>query len=392
MPLRVLADENIPLATEAFGTLGSVRTLPGRSITPADVRNVDVLLVRSVTSVDDDLLADSSVRFVGSATIGTDHVDRDVLQRRGIAFAHAPASNADSVADYVVSSILHLGILKRIPLANISVGIIGVGNIGGRIARRAPSLGLDVLLHDPPRQEAAEAAGASHDFVSFDTILSDADVITLHVPLTTDGPHPTYHLVNDDVLRQMTSGAWLLNTSRGAVVDNEALRSVLHEAPLGATVLDVWEDEPTPDVDLLRRVDVATPHVAGYAYDGKVRGTQMLYDTLCDVLDRKPSWSPDVALAPDTPNALRVSPPDPRLPRTEYLHALAQQMYDVTDDDARLRPIVDTPPDERGAFFSRLRKTYPKRREMQQHVVPASAVPDAYRNAVATGLGVALTD
>lgn len=407
MPLRILADENIPLASDAFGTLGTVDTAPGRALGADDVRDVDVLLVRSVTRVDASLLDDSRVRFVGSATIGTDHVDRDYLRRTGIAFAHAPASNADSVADYVVSALLYLATGKRSSLNGLCLGIVGVGNIGARIARRAPFLGVDVLLNDPPRQVQEQDRPDAPDFVPLSVVLDRADVVTLHVPLTTSGPHPTRHLIDADALARMKPGAWLINTARGPVVDNAALRDALAADPrgagqpgadrggptsLGGTVLDVWEDEPTPDVDLLRRVDVATPHVAGYAFDGKVRGTRMLYDALCDHLDAPRTWSPDAALAPASPGALRCTPPDPRLPRDAYLHALASQVYDVADDDARLRPIADCAPDDRGAFFSRLRKTYPTRREMQTHAVPASAVPEAHREAVAGGLGIALDD
>jgi erythronate-4-phosphate dehydrogenase len=326
------------------------------------------------------------VQFVGSATIGTDHVDRDYLADRGIAFAHAPASNADSVADYVVAALLVLARRERTPLREQTVGIVGCGNIGGRLARRLPALGLRVLRNDPPLADAAEADGRAHDFVPLETVCREADVLTLHVPLTTEGPYPTRHLVDADLLGRLGEGAWLLNASRGAVVDGDALRSGIERGRVGAAGLDVWEGEPTPDPDLIRAVDVATPHIAGYAYDGKVRGTAMLYEALCAHLGVEPTWDPATVLRPDDPDALRCRPPDPRLSRTDWVHHLAIQAYDLAADDARLRELLDKPPDEHGAHFRRLRATYPIRREFQRHVVPRSGVPETHRDAVTKGL------
>lgn len=384
--LHILADENIPCIDDAFGRLGSVERCAGRAMGPAAVQSADVLLVRSVTEVGPALLEGSAVQFVGSATIGTDHVDQDYLADRGIAFAHAPASNADSVADYVIAALLVLARRTREPLRNQTVGIVGCGNIGGRLARRFPALGLSVLRNDPPLAEAAEERGRAHDFVSFETVCREADVITLHVPLTTDGPHPTHHLMDAEAFGRLQPGTWLLNTSRGPVVDGDALLAAIQNGTVGAAGLDVWEDEPTPDPDLIRTVDIATPHIAGYAYDGKVRGTTMLYNALCDYLDVEPTWTPETVLRPDHPDDLRCRPPDPRLPRTDWLYHLARQAYDLGADDARMREILRKPPTERGDAFSHLRAAYPVRREFQQYTVPQAGIPDAYRSAVTDGL------
>jgi len=386
---HVLVDENIPLAAEAFGTLGTVRTMPGRGIGPADMQGVDVLLVRSVTPVGAALLAGSDVRFVGSATIGTDHIDRAYLRECGIAFAHAPASNAGSVADYVTAALLQLAVRHHTPLRGRTIGIVGRGNIGGRLARRLPALGLEVLVNDPPLADQAEASGEPHDFTPLGAVLERADVITLHVPLTETGGHATRHLFDESTLRRMQPGAWLLNTSRGPVVDNAALRRVLDDGHLGAVALDVWENEPTPDPDLLRRVDLATPHIAGYAYDGKVRGTMMLYEALCDHLGVPAEWSPEQALQPADGHPLVATLPDPALPETEALDRVVRSMYDVAADDARLRATLDASPDERGAAFSRLRKAYPRRREFSRFVIPAGAVSAALAVPVRDGLHVA---
>lgn len=350
---------------------------------PDVVADADVLLVRSVTDIGAPLLQDSSVRFVGSATIGTDHVDQSYLAEQGIAFAHAPASNADSVADYVVAALLLLARRRGEPLAEKTVGIVGCGNIGGRLADRLPAFGCTVLRNDPPR---AEAEGRDHDFMGLDAVLQQADVITCHVPLVTEGPHPTPHLIDGEALAHLSSDAWLLNTSRGSVVDNEALLNALRSGEVGAAVLDVWENEPTPDPALVEAVDVATPHIAGYAYDGKVRGTTMLYDALCEHLGVEPEWSSETVLQPASPDALRCQAPDPHLPRTDWLDQLARQAYDLLADDGRMRGLLDCPPDEQGDRFRELRATYPRRREMQKQTVPAAGVPSDYRSVVGEGL------
>jgi erythronate-4-phosphate dehydrogenase len=388
--LHICADENIPHVHDAFGALGTVQTRPGRAMKQRDLQETDVLLVRSVTSVGPALLEGTPVQFVGSATIGTDHVDRAYLDANDIAFAHAPASNADSVADYVVAALLRLATRRGVALEGRTVGTVGCGNIGGRLARRLPALGVDVLVNDPPRAEAMETRGEAHDFVSLDTVLDASDILTLHVPLTTDGPHPTHHLVGRPEIEHLSDDAWLVNTSRGAVVNNDVLGEAMHHDRLGGAILDVWEHEPTPDVDLLRMVDIATPHIAGYAYDGKVRGTTMLYEALCQHLGESATWDPQSVLAPSDADTLRCTPPDPRLPQTDWAQHLAAQVYPIVEDDARLRAIADEPPDERGAFFSNLRKTYPIRREMRTHTVPRSAVPDALRSLVHDGLTLTL--
>lgn len=387
LPLRILADENIPLVRAAFADLGSVRLLPGRAITPADVHEAEVLLVRSVTQVDTALVEHSPLRFVGSATIGTDHIDTAALAAHGIAFAHAPGSNAASVVEYVLAALLRLSIQHGEALRGKTVGIVGCGNIGGRLATQLPALGVHVLKHDPP----LAARFPEDDFVSLGTLLDEADMITLHVPLTHDDPHPTHHLFDEAVLQRMKPGAWLINTARGPVVSNDALTRVLADGHLGAAVLDVWEDEPTPRLDLLRLVDIATPHIAGYSYDGKVQGTVMLYEALTAHLGLPHTWTAEAAFAPAPTDRLTLTPPTPTLSETAYLDALVQSCYDLTADDARMRRLLRLSTDEQAAFFSHLRKHYPRRRAFARHTLAADAVPEAYRPAVADGLQIRLT-
>lgn len=388
--MLIVADENIPFVETAFGSLGAVRTLPGRLLTPATVQEADVLLVRSVTPVNAALLAGGRVRFVGSATIGTDHVDQAWLQGQGIAFACAPGSNADSVVEYVLAALLQLAAWKDEPLRGKKVGIVGCGNIGGRLARRLPALGLQVLCNDPPLAEAAEAAGRPHTFLPLEEVLATADVVTVHTPLTREGPHATHHLFDAARLAEMKTGAWLINAARGAIVSNAALRAGLEAGRPGAAVLDVWEGEPTPDPALVRDVDLATPHIAGYSYDGKVQGTIQLYEAVVGHFGLAPAWDPGTVLAAAAEDRLVLTPPEAALPETAWLYHLVRRMYDIGADDAQMRPVADLPREEQGAYFNALRKAYPRRRAFARHTLSATLVPPPYRDAVSGGLGVGL--
>ena len=387
--LRIVADQNIPLVYEAFGSLGTVEAVPGRAVGAADVRDADALLVRSVTAVDAALLEGSRVRFVGTATIGTDHVDRAYLRSRGIAFAYAPGSNAESVVEYVLAALLRLAARRGEPLRGKTVGVVGCGQIGGRLARRLPAFGVRVLRNDPPLA-AERTSGQGGAFVDLAALLEAADVVTLHPPLTRDGAHATHHLIGPEELARQPEGAWLLNASRGPVADNEALKAARAGGRPAALVLDVWEGEPAPDPLLLRRTDLATPHIAGYSYDGKVQGTAMLYDALTAHFDAPKRWDVRAALAPGPDDRLALEPPDAALPEAAWLDGLAQQMYAIEDDDVRLRELLALPPEAHAAHFTGLRKSYPRRRAFSRHTLAAEAAPEAYRRAVAEGLRVRL--
>lgn len=384
----LLADQNIVAATEIFGRMGEVRCFDGDEMDRDILRGADALLVRSVTRVDEALLRGSRIRFVGSATIGTDHVDKAYLREAGIAFAHAPGSNADSVAEYVLAALLRICIRRRCGLRGLRIGIVGCGQIGGRLAGRLPHLGVETLMNDPPLAREAEQEGRSHCFLPLDDVLAHADAVTIHVPLVRRGPHPTIHLIGRAELRRMQPGSLLINTSRGPVVDNAALMRALSRAESPAhVVLDVWEGEPEPDAGLVRQVDLATPHIAGYAYDAKLRGTWMLYRALQRFLgDGDPGRTRS---ASNVSPSIRIGAPDPMLSEVEWLDQLVRRMYDIGRDDAGLRRLgrenrID------GTRFTALRREYPMRREFGAHVLPASAVPHNRRRGVELALGVVL--
>ena len=368
MSLKTVADQNIPFAEAAFRALGEVRLMPGRSVTRDDLRDATVLICRSVTKVGPDLLDGTGVRFVGTATIGTDHVDTDYLADRGIGFASAPGSNANSVSEYVVAALLVLSLRRGVALDGKSLGIVGCGNVGSRVAAKAQAVGLRVLQNDPPLQRAT----GDGVYVPLDDVFT-ADYVTLHVPLARGGEEPTYHMADAAFFERMRSDATLINSSRGGVVDSVALAAALDAGTIRDAVLDVWEGEPGIDHALVRRVALGTPHIAGYSHDGKMHGTNMVYQAACRFLGVQPAW--DLASV-DAPS------PKPRIDirargrgHEEVLLDAVRELYDIEADDAALRAAGRLPPDQQAGRFDELRKTYPKRRELHHTVADCPDAP-----------------
>lgn len=354
--MRIVADENIPLLRELFGDLGELVLLPGRRIAASDVRDADVLLVRSVTPVGRALLEGSKVRFVGSTTAGHDHLDLDWLRGRGLHAAWAPGCNAPAVVDYVLAALLYVVDYDLEKLHGRQVGIIGCGQVGSRLQERLARCGMRCLLCDPPRARAEGEAG----FVSLQEAFS-ADVVSLHVPLVTDGADRTHHLLGEAELAQLGFGSILINTSRGPVVDNSALRKLLRERRDLSAVLDVWEEEPQPDPRLVRRAALATPHIAGYSLDGKLAGSAMVYRALHEFLGREPVLQPG-QFQPEAPVRSLVFSDE-----VEPQHALRAAItasYSVLRDDSAMRAMMRRPPDGHvAAGFDALRRNYPLRRD-----------------------------
>jgi erythronate-4-phosphate dehydrogenase len=369
--MKIVADANIPYAQEAFENLGEVELLSGRLIGPAHVRDADLLLVRSVTPVNGELLAGSRIRFVGSATIGVDHVDLAFLQKRNIAFAYAPGSNANSVAEYVIAALLEV---SRKSLRGRTLGIIGLGRIGSLVQIKAEALGMLVLANDPPLTRAGRVG-----LVPLEKLLEASDIVTCHVPLTADGPDATYHLLDQAKLSRLQPHAVVINTARGPVVDNTGLLGALQKARIRGAVLDVWEGEPSPNPDLIRAVILGTPHIAGYSYNGKVNGTVMLYDAACTFLGHTPRWSPP-------PIGSSYVTVDSHHPLQETLSELVRGVYDIRRDDAEMRAMTTLPEPKRPAAFDKLRETYPRRLEFSNTTMRIADSPAELR-AVLVGLG-----
>ncbi len=349
--MHIVADENIPLLDEFFAAFGSIRRLPGRSISAADVRDADLLLVRSVTQVNRALLEGSRVRFVGTCTIGTDHLDLDYFAEAGIAWSSAPGCNARGVVDYVLGSVLTLAEREGVDPAARVYGVVGAGQVGGRLVKLLQGLGWQVRVCDPPRQ-AAEGG----DFVSLERIIDQCDVISLHTPLDAS----TRHLFDSARLAALKPGTWLINASRGAVVDNAALRSLLPQRPDLKAVLDVWEGEPQADVELAALCQLATPHIAGYSLDGKLRGTAQIYQACCRVLGvAEQVMLADLLPAPWLSELSLDGSADPAW----ALASLCRAVYDPRRDDADFRRSLVGAAEARRAGFDHLRKHYPMRRE-----------------------------
>jgi len=376
--MLIVADENIPLLDAFFQGFGEIRRVPGRGIDRAMVEQADVLLVRSVSQVNRALLEGSKVRFVGTCTIGTDHLDLDYFAEAGIRWASAPGCNARGVVDYVLGSLMTLAEIEGADLRQRTFGVVGAGQVGRRLIEVLKALGWAVKICDPPRQ-AAEGG----EYVSLEQIIEQCDVISLHTPLTRDGDQPTWHLFDEERLNRLKPGTWLINAARGPVIDNAALREVLLEREDLQAVLDVWEQEPTVDVDLADLCVIATPHIAGYSLDGRQRGTAQIYEALCGFLQRPVEVSlGDLLPKPWLGGITLDAATDPAW----ALAALCRSVYDPRRDDADFRrSLVGTVSEQRGAFDA-LRKHYPPRREIDSLKVRIDGASPALQQIV-TALG-----
>ena len=335
----------------------------GRDITPQEVRNVDVLLVRSVTRIDAALLAGSKVGFVASATSGIDHVDTDYLKQAGISFASAPGCNAQAVVEYVLSSLFVLAAQYEFKLTDKVMGIIGCGQVGSRLAQALSVMGVQCLCNDPPLKELS----GDDKYCELKDVLQ-ADIISLHVPLTTSGRHPTRRLVNEQFLAHMRPGAILINTSRGAVVDEGALKQALRQRHF-PVVLDVWGSEPSVDPELQASVVIGTPHIAGYTSDARLRATAMIYHCLCEYLHLPGAWRPEAELAHLPVKEIGI---DGVVGALDGLEMAILTHYDVRSDAAALRASVNMPEPAAICYFDEFRKNYPVRREFAATTVRLS--------------------
>lgn len=357
--MHIIADENIPLVHEFFAELGTIETLPGRSMTPQQIQKADVLLVRSITNVNRALLEGSKVRFVATATIGCDHIDQEYLAANTIGFANAPGCNANSVVEYVLSVLSLLSDQEDFILKEKTVGIIGAGNVGGRLKERLEEIGIKVLVNDPPRAEAEGADG----FTDLDDLLEQSDIISMHTPLIKRGNHPTLHLLNEGRINKLKPDTVLINSGRGAAIDTQALKARLQEKGDLYTVLDVWESEPGIDHELLELVDVGTPHIAGYSLDGKLGGTEMVYQAVCRHFGL-PVRKKLGQLIPEPP--LRKLSFSSQAHRWHSTLTAIRACYDVRNDDMAMRRAfarAHKKGDALSQAFDELRRTYPIRRE-----------------------------
>jgi len=360
--VKIVADANIPFVEECFSSIADVVVVPGREIGRDIAAGADVLLVRSITKVDEGLLAGGSVEFVATATIGTEHVDGQYLADAGIGFASAPGCNANSVAEYVVAALLALGKKHRFALAGKSIGIVGAGNVGSLVEAKTRALGMKPALNDPP---LARRTGLKK-YLPLNALMG-CDFVTMHTPLTFEGIDKTFHLADEKFFGALKPDAFFINTSRGGVVDTAAIKNAIASGRLAGAVLDVWENEPNIDADLILRADLSTPHIAGYSFDGKVAGLMMIYRAVCEHFGLEAQRDAgDFLPEPDVPE---IKVDERAADEQTIIHDTVQQVYVINRDDFNTREILLVPQAERGAFFDDLRKNYPVRREFQNTAI-----------------------
>ena len=348
--MKILADQNMPLVEQYFSDFGEVERFDGRNLKPDQLIDVEVLLTRSVTNVTSELLAKANkLSFVGTATIGIDHIDTDLLQDKNIAFTSAPGCNAVAVAEYVISSLFALSQENARPLTGQTIGIVGVGSIGSCLAKKLKALNVKLLLCDPLKH----AQGLLNEHVELDELLAQSDIVTLHVPLVKKGPHKTLHMMDKVRLNALKPGTTIINASRGDVIDNSALLDLMEAGADLDLVLDVWENEPNILTDLLAHVRYASVHIAGHTLEGKARGTQMLYQKLCELkgVEASKSLTDFLPVPAITQVAIAESFTEQDIAR------LVHTIYDVRRDDGILLRHLESD------GFDSLRKNYPVRRE-----------------------------
>lgn len=356
-PVRIVCATSLAGGKEAFETIGSVRMVPESEINRAAIRDTDVLVTRSKVNINDELLADSRLRFYGTATAGFDHVNVPALERRGIAWSQAPGSNANSVAEYVIAALCWLGLRHSFSWKDKTLGIVGAGQVGSRLQQVAEAMGMRVLLNDPPLREQTGDA----KYRPLDDVIRHADVVSLHVPLSDDNPHATRGMVDAAFFSVMQTGSVFINASRGEVVREADLKQAAREHKFSAVVLDVFDHEPEIDEETLDLATLASPHVAGYSLDGRLKGTEMVYRAACRSLGLEPRWKiPDV----ETPTVI-TAPENESNEHTLFRVILAA--FNPEDDDRRLRELPEGV--GMGRHFQRLRSGYPERREFRHFAV-----------------------
>ncbi len=353
--MKIYYDENMPFAKEFFSEFGQLVAFSGREVSSVDLADADVLLVRSVTQVNQQLLANNSqLQFVGTATIGVDHIDQAYLDNRNIPFYSAPGCNAVSVAEYVISSLVIMAERYLLDIFSLTVGIVGAGNTGSKLSEKLTALGIKHLLCDPPLVKKYRENGQAvpSNFVSMEQVLA-CDVISLHVPLVYDGEFPTYHLLNEKNLAQLSARQILINVCRGEIIDNQALLTLKQQAWPTTLVLDVWEKEPDILLPLIDFADIATAHIAGYSVEGKARGSEMLYQALCKQLNRPVKKQLSHFLPVALIDHVNIAADFDAI----MLNQLVKLVYDVRRDDAVFRQNITR------QGFDYIRKNYPARRE-----------------------------
>lgn len=351
--MKIIVDDKIPFLKGVLEPFAKVDYYPGKDITADKVKYAEALIIRTRTKCDSALLSGSNVKFIATATIGFDHIDTTFCDANKISWTNAPGCNSGSVMQYVASALIQLSEKYDFSFAEKTIGIVGVGNVGSKVAKLASIFGMKVLLNDPPRERKEGKA----DFVTLKTIQEAADIITFHVPLNLTGRDKTIHLFNEDFLNKSKEEVVIINSSRGEVILTEILKKGLISKKVKAAVIDVWENEPNIDLELLKLVDIATPHIAGYSADGKANGTLKSVQALSTFFKLGlNNWAPENIPAPLNPS-FKVDCQNHSI--EEVLKKAIRETYNIITDDARLRSSPST--------FEKQRENYPLRREFHAY-------------------------
>jgi erythronate-4-phosphate dehydrogenase len=353
--MKIVVDDKIPFLKGVLEPYAEVIYLPGKDINREILKDTDALLVRTRTKCTGNLLAGTMVRFIGTATIGFDHIDTKYCNNNQIFWTNAPGCNSSSVQQYIASALLKISGRNNFMLKDKTLGIIGVGNVGSKVAGFAQAIGMKVLLNDPPR--ARKEGG--ENFCSLDFVLSESDIITVHVPLNPEGEDRTFHLFDDETFNKVKKEVWFFNSSRGEVADTLSLKKIIQSGRLAGAVIDVWENEPAIDRELMQQAYISTPHIAGYSTDGKANGTAMVVNSLSRYFELPlEDWYPENVPPPAHPIlSIECSgKSDEEIIREAVFHS-----YDIDTDNTRLR---QSPSD-----FEKIRGDYPLRREFTSYSV-----------------------
>ncbi len=353
--MKIVADDKIPFLKGVLEPYAEVIYLPGKEITREVIMDADALLTRTRTKCNASFLDGTSVKFIGTATIGIDHIDTPFCDRHNIFWTNAPGCNSSSVQQYVIVALLTVASEFRFNLKGKTIGIIGVGNVGAKVEKFARLMEMNVLLNDPPRAREEGEKG----FISIERVLQESDIVTVHVPLNVNYEDCTFHLFTEEEFKKMKEGAWFINSSRGEVVETNAIKRVLSSGKLGGVVLDVWENEPDIDLDLMAETFLSTPHIAGYSADGKANGTSKVVNSLSYFFNLPlKDWYPAEVPPPESPviEINGIGKTDEEIIRRAVVHT-----YNINEDNTNLR---FSPAD-----FEKLRGDYRIRREFSAYTV-----------------------
>ncbi len=355
--IKIVADDKIPFLKGVLEPFINIEYYPGKEITKDKIIDANALIVRTRTKCNANLLENTKVKLITTATIGFDHIDLKYCEEKNIKWINAPGCNSSSVKQYISSVLLTLAEKEKFNLAEKTIGIVGVGNVGSKIEQVAKIFGMNVLLNDPPRERNED----SSKFCSLEKIIEECDIISFHVPLNKEGIDKTYHLADEIFFDKLKRKPIIINSSRGEVIKTSAIKEAIKNSKVKNVVLDVWENEPEIDLELLEITDIATPHIAGYSADGKANGTSVCVNAVSKFfsLDFEPHWYPKYIPTPKSGNKIKIECHNKT--DQEIISEAVFYTYRVKEDDKRLRNSVET--------FEKQRGNYPLRREFDHYYI-----------------------